>query len=1330
MLTSSRRLTPLLALAVVLAFGNTLALAQSTATGTVQGQIVDQQGAAVAGATIQLIDQTTTSTLTGTSNEAGRYIFVNIEPATYDVVFSKPGFATRKVNRQEIQIGRILTINAALEVGSVNSVVEVSTAPGAELQTVNATVGTTVTGPALTNLPIFGSDASSLAIYQPGVSPEGAVAGAMYDQNTFQLDGGNNSNDMDGSMVNYTGSYSRNAFGGFGNPPSGVLPTPPDTIEEFKVATAGQTADFNGASGSQIQMVTKRGTNEFHGTGYWYYHADNVGGANTWDNNHTPSHGLGYTPIPKTHNNKYGFTVGGPMLPKMLGGRTYFFFGYEAFNFPQSAIINKPVPTDLLRAGVIQINQGGNWVPYNLNNGPVTVNGVTYPPASCAGGGCDPRGIGMNSLVRQLWTQYMPEPNNFNTGDAHNVEGFQGIVSLPTKSKFMVGRVDHDFGDKWRFMSSYRYYSLTQLTTNQIDIGGALPGDKLGVPAARAPRPQKPEFLVAGLSTTINPTMTNDFRVSYTKIWWQWATSAAPPQLPGLGGALEIGGETANALIPYNVNNQNTRQRFWDGHDLLLRDDVTKIKGNHVISFGGSYQRNFDFHQRNDNGQGINTSPVYQIVNASGIAYSAAVQPVGLPTGQINNWNRYYTYILGIVNQPQQLFTRSGANLSLNPLGTPMFDKSTINFYNLYLTDSWHIKPSLTLTYGLGYQIEMPPVEQNGKQVELVDSSGHPISFSNYFATKQSMALQGQVYNPTIGFSTIANVTGASHKYPFNPFYGGVSPRVALAWNPKFGDGILGKVFGDGKTVIRGGYGQIYSRLNGVGLVLIPLLGVGLGQPVSCIGASSSGQCLGSGGVTPATAFRIGSDGLKAPIPTPAQTLPQPSYPGTNGSVAAGAASVLDPNFRPASTYNFNFSIQRELSRKTLFEVGYIGRIITNEWNQRDLNAVPYMLTLNGQSFAQAYSKTYFAVAAGGTPAPQPFFEAAMGGPTSAFCKAFSSCTAAVVANPSMNSFISQTQVFQLWSALSRNSSWTQGRTIPSSTGAGFPSGQASGIFADDSSGFGNYNALYTTFTAKDFHGVTTQSNFTWGRALGTGNQSQATSQYTNLDPYNVRKGMYGPQFFDYKFIYSQTFLWDEPFFRKNKGVLGYALGGWRLAAIFAARSGAPLAVATLNGNESFGETQVGGTQDGAVLASGYTGGNKAIYNVNVPNSASGAGVNSNTSNGGNSINMFSNPDKIFNQFRPCIVGYDTSCGSYGQIRGLGNWNMDANVAKDFRLFQERVFATLSVQFVNVFNHVTLNDPYLDISDAPDFGVLGSNNPNGGQSNSPRRITFNLRVRF
>ena len=177
-----------------------------------------------------------------------------------------------------------------------------------------------------------------------------------------------------------------------------------------------------------------------------------------------------------------------------------------------------------------------------------------------------------------------------------------------------MARIDHDFGEKWRLFATYRYMRLVNLTTNQVDIGGLLPGDTKGTPAAEAPRPQNPGYLVLGMTTNVTPTTTNEFRFNYTRNFWQWGTANAPPQLPGLGGAVEIASgyrnstaessTCANTLIPYNVGTQCTRQRFWDGQDKLVRDDVTMIKGNHLFQFGGTYQRNFDYHMRTDNGVG------------------------------------------------------------------------------------------------------------------------------------------------------------------------------------------------------------------------------------------------------------------------------------------------------------------------------------------------------------------------------------------------------------------------------------------------------------------------------------------------------------------------------------------------------------------------------------------------------------------------------------------------------------------------------------------------------------------------------------------------------
>src|SRR6185312_4754981 len=241
------------------------------------------------------------------------------------------------------------------------------------------------------------------------------------------------------------------------------------------------------------------------------------------------------------------------------------------------------------------------------------------------------------------------------------------------------------------------------------------------------------------------------FHYSYLRNFWQWGGADLKPQaitgFTGLGGALEIGGETSQALIPYNVNTQSVRSRFWDGIGQTFSDDVTLLKGNHIFQFGGKYTYQWDYHQRNDNGGGVMAANVYQIADGQGV-----VNPY-LPTdftsgADLSTYRNTYNEVLGIVDQPQTLYTRSGPQLSLQPLGTPMFDQSTIPLYNVYFTDSWHVKPNLTVTYGTGYTIEMPPHEALGKQVELVDGAGNLVNASDYLASTQRAAVGGHAYNP------------------------------------------------------------------------------------------------------------------------------------------------------------------------------------------------------------------------------------------------------------------------------------------------------------------------------------------------------------------------------------------------------------------------------------------------------------------------------------------------------------------------------------------------------------------------------------------------------
>ncbi len=1297
--------------------GTRPARAQSAATGAVSGQVKDAQGGTIPGADVKLTDTDTKSPRTTSTNEAGRYSFNSIPPGTYDLAVSKPGFTLAEVKAQKVEVGQGLTLDVELAIGATTTTVEVTASAGAELQTINATVGSTLSGDSLLLLPNLGRDATSLATLQVGVTPSGQTAGTQSDQGAFHLDGGNNSDDMSGDYSAYTVSN--------GGGPSGVAPTPVESVEEFQVGITNQTADFNGAAGSQVQLVTKRGTSEFHGSLYDYFFATNVGAANSWKNDHTPSGSSPYTPLPKTHKNRFGGALGGPVLPKLLGGKTFFFFNYEGYRFPNATTVDKTVPTALLRAGVIQVpNSAGVYQAYNLNPNPVTVNGVTYQPATCAGGACDPRGIGINPVVNQIWQKYMPLPNDPQAGDLYNTQGYRSNLKLPVNSDFGVLRLDHDFGNRNHFSISDRYYSFRQLTSSQVDIGGALPGDVFGQAAASSPRPQIANYLVAGLTTILKSNLTNDFRFNYIRNYWSWTTDGGTPQLPGLGGAVEIGGESSSALIPYNVDTSSTRQRAWDGHDRFYRDDLTLLHSNHLLQFGGSYQRNVDFYTRNDNGIATDASLTYQVGSGTGIAMPAAYLPTGLPSAQASNWASLYAEVLGLVSQSQVMYTRGGPNLSLNPTGDPISIHAIVPNYNAYISDSWHVKPSVTLTYGLGYDLEMPPYEQNGKQVQFVDSADEPISLQSFLAAKQKAALAGQVYEPTVGFATTPNVAGGG-KYPFHPFYGGFSPRVAVAWSPKADGTALGRLLGDNKTVFRVGYSRIYGRLNGGRVVGSPVLGAGLEQVIQCTGVTTGGQCLGTGGANPASAFRIGTDGLVAPLTPVTPTLAQPYLPGVNGNAAAGDGAGVDVNFRPDQSDELNFTIQRQLSHKLVIEVGYIGRLIRDEYNLINVDAVPTMTTLNGQSFANAFANLYTEVAGSQTIQAQPFFEAALGGASSKYCAGYSSCTAAVAALQKTN--IVNTQVYALWSGLNAAPSWALGRTLLASpaVAGGSVSTQLNSYELAASNGWGNYNAAFVSFTAKDWHGLTARSNFTWGRALGTGDSAQSSSSQTVVDPWNLHVG-YGPQGYDIRFLYNLSLLYQVPFFRSQKGFLGHVLGGWALTPIFTAQSGSPLRVgigtgATANA-ESFGEEygNSNSASENAVLISPYTSGSSAHFNVNV---ASGAGLNGNASKGGSGINMFADPNAVFAQFRPLILGLDTSAGGAGVLRGLSTWNVDTTASKDFHI-AEKVGATLILQANNVFNHFQPGNPSLNINSPQTWGVISS------QANTPRQMQFGLRIHF
>ncbi len=1308
---------PLAALCLLFSM-TTLAFSQGVGgNGSVTGRVTDPSGAVIPGATIVLVDKSTNVKTSAESNSAGLYFIENVVAGTYDLLVTRDGFRKTIIPGQTVSTGTQLTLDIKLEVGATTETVEVTAVAGAELQTENATMGTTMGNEAVMQLPTIGRDVSALVFLQGTTAPtfngaegnitSGNIAGAMADQNTFMLDGGNNTSDLDGDNATYIGHNG-----------AGVMPTPVESVEEFRVNTNNMTADFSMSGGGQIMVTTKRGTSQYHGSAYDFFQSS-VMASNDFNNNFT---GIDK---PKTHYNKFGGSVGGPLgKSNFLGGGWYFFANYEGERYPRSGPFVATVPSATLRAGIIQERDAnGNIVQYNLQTGSICGNGTQM---------CDPRGIGLNPVVNQIWTKYEPQCNSDNYGDRGlNTCGYVSNLSYPLSNNFGVFRLDHDFGSKWRFFSSYRYFGQDNPTTNQVDIGGVIAGDKLGQPATASTTVDQPRYVVAGLTGTLSPTTTNDLHFSYLRNDWNWIRAGAVQQIAGIPAGIEIGGETAS-LNPLNEDSQNARNRTWDGHDFDYRDNISTLKGTHLIQVGGEFFHQWWHFDRYDNVVGGLVQPKTEL-DSSGIFFPTSMLPVPcsstlsagcLPSSSLGGYEGLYAEVLGLVSSDQVVATRTGSTLNLNPLGTPVHSYVIDKTYSIYFSDSWKIKPNLTLSYGLNYTIQNPPFDINGTQDTLVNAQNQIVTAQSYLNARLGAAEAGEVYNPSIGFSPVgvAGNGAVNSKYPYNPFYGGIQPRVAIAWSPETkGDSWFAKLLGNKATVIRAGYGRSYSRNLGIDLVSTPVLGDGFLQPVSCSNPNLSGACTSPSGTTPATAYRLGVDGNGVPFPTIPQTLTSPVLPGVNAAYTT-LAFGLDHNFKPAQTDSFDVSIQRQLKGNFIAEVSYVGTYAKNLFQGEDINDVPWMMKLGGQTFAQAYDNLYFANKAGATPSAQPFLETALKG--SSYCAGFTNCTQAVAANEAGN--ISTQSVTNLWQDL--DSSWDFGPALPSTN-------QCFYCYLDTAAGKSNYNALVVSVQKRSSHGLTLNGNFTYGHSLGTISINQAYTLNNVNNPWNLNTD-YGPQFWDRKFTFNLLATYQLPFghgqkFDSHMKVVNGFIGGWNISPIFSLGTGLPLSVYT----GSFQELGNGYDGNGctAIPISSMSYNNTAVQNV-VSNGV--IGVNGDAANGGYGVNLYgNNVANVYNNFRPFLVGLDNSCGGGGILRGQLRWNLDLGLTKTTKI-SDRAGFQIYVQAFNVFNHMMYSDPFMDLQDPGDFGALeGQYNALalGGAGASPnytRIVQLGLRLFF
>ncbi len=1312
----------------VLVVGPALLLAQTTHnTGAVAGTVADPTGAVIPGAEVELTNSETNVSLTRSTNATGKYTFSNVTPGRYRLTVSSVGFRTANVSSFRVFVTKVSTVDVALEVGQVTETVEVVAGAEVQLQTSDATVGNVYEIERLTNLPTLNRNANELLTLQPGTIPNagggdfgnngGAVAGARSDQTTITLNG------VDVTDTNVGGVGTDRTI-------DGILPfTPVEAIEEFRVNIINSGAQFNRSGGGQIAMIGRGGGNQFHGGAYWYHQNDNLN-ANSWTNNTNDIDEA------EAKDNRYGFRVGGPIRRE----QTFFHFNWEAREFPRAFNVVRLVPSPTMAQGILTFNDAnGNPIQYDLAASTLCGPANTDP--------CDPRGIGISPTIASFFSQY-PAGNDPNASafggnaDALNVFGFRGTATAPLEEDFAALKIDHVINNDWRVSASY--YWARRLSTSgddganrqQLSILGGTP-EFTGVSGDRG------QVMSASLSGQFNPNLLATFTFGFMRNQAAsarqspsgTATSLALPGTSSVDGlvALNLDGSSFDNFLsePIDVSVQRARSQATDQDIFQYKGDGTWIRGSHTVQFGGSLRFMPFLHIRDDKVVGNLASLVADVLGGNNIAIPATSRPPTCGGALVTNciqaadvarWDALYGIVLGLTDQSGIMRVRDG-DLNLLPAGVPITNDTESFFYELYAQDTWKITSAFSLIYGLAYQVQTPPSEVLDRQTLTVDanSPNQVFDIGLYLEQRRTAALAGNIFNPTLGYQPIAT-SGRSDIYGTD--WDNFAPRIAAAWNPSYSSGLLGKLFGDRKTVFRGGYSLVYDRLNNVATVLIPSLGVGFSQSLSiptpaCDATGAGGpNCNAASADQTASTFRIGVDGSVA-VPSTPTTLTGPIVPPV-GQFSELLSFYFDPDNDLGENHTLDFTIQRELPGDMIMELGYLGRFGRNLNQGVDLNSVPYFTvdSASGQTFAEAFDAVADQVRAGAAVTPQPWFEnqwpglsGVLGGAnsTEALASAFGSFF--------LNGNVS-TLVFVM------DSSIGPGLGLPSLNNT-----QVTGLWGRTNGGRSNYHAFFTTLRKSFSHGLAFDLNYTLAKSLdqaGTVQNSAnnfRTSYFPDVD--------YGPSRFDRTHVFNGAWSYDLPIRQSQAGALGRLIGGWNVSGVFTAASGLPACV-NQGASDAFGGGLVFTSFVCAVpTVDVNTIGTSAHSGIIGGTSADGTSVGSNgdPANGGTGLNMFANPAAVFDSVRRVRISQDGRHGISNPFRQLGFWNVDLTLRKR-TLIKETVAVEFSFDFFNILNRVNFADPSRSLTNPASFGVIDTQATPPDRQTGSRWIQFGFRVEF
>jgi hypothetical protein len=1091
-------------------------------------------------------------------------------------------------------------------------------------------------------------------------------------------------------------------------------------------------------------VISRHGTNDYHGAAYWYHQNDNLNSA-SWTDKRLGRRPDGTEVVrkPELKDNRFGFRFGGPIPP--WKDKAFLFLNYEGRRFPRSTPILRIVPSDTLRAGILRFRDAsGSIVSYDLASAAVCGPAGNQP--------CDPRGLGLSPSVSALFKR-LPAGNDPTNGDGLNTIGFRGNVGNPLTNDYYNARVDYNVSPNWRFDAAFRYFGeLDGLTLPSSIIDGNL--------QSFGKAPTRQNMISAGLTGTFTPTLTGEFRFGWVRV--RTATDRVRPNtsaaILGIAGtetgitdgqshiALDLGALGGfNSLLsePVDVDTQVARKQANDNKNFQYNADMNWIKGDHTFQFGGHLRYLPTRHLRDDKVLGALGALVAQLDSDLGSVSipntsrpptcSATITRNCLTAADVSNYNRFFASATGIIDNVSVLAVRDG-ELKPLPFGELLEADTTLWAPEFYFQDVWRIRPSLTLTFGINYGWQTPPTEKLGRQSIQVDGQTLKAQTAReYLRAREEAARAGKIFNPPIAFQTIKN---ADRSGVFDIDWNNIGPRVAASWNPSFTNKFLNALFGERKTVIRGGYSLVFDRQNTVQSVIIPTLGVAFAQTLNVSAPPCNITGAGGKGCNPASTnaalsgFRVGVDG-KIPIPTvPQLGMPISPFwgikPGAVGPPFRTSDLVLDPEILsfqvdPTIEVGENHAIdltwQRELKGNMLLEVGYVGRFARKLPQSMSFGQVPYMFldTASNQTFAQAFDAVANQLRTGVAPANvtvQPWFENLFPalGSTAGGTRALATSQQSNFISGNISTIFQTIDVRRMLAGQQPFNNYV-----------------ARTLFLRASTGLSNYNALFVTLHKRLSHGLLFTVNYTFSRSLDQfGNIQNAANVMPNSFDLNAE---YGPSPFDINHLFNTSWLYDLPFgrsrLRSSFAPLNKVLEGWYLSGIFTAQSGDPLTV-TENAFVWGGSRFLGFNSGALSKVDPATFGNTVNSGVAGTNNI---GVTGNPTTGGSGLNLFANPEAVYNQFRRVNISTDGRAGRANPLRGLPRWNLDASLGKKTNI-TEKVNVVFSADFFNILNKVDFANPGLSLTAPTSFGVITSQFVPANRTSGSRWIQLSFRIEF